>query len=135
LDLDMTQRSRQRSAGGLSTGGELLAALIRAESVTNQLDPDQHGDLTHARAELWRQAGQEHHGVAADRRARVLAHPDLSRRLCLLLSLSDPRHWNGFVPPSRDGYGQINTSPIRAALVTICREAYQRAQQDGAASA
>lgn len=131
----MTQRNRQRSAGGLSTGGELLAALVRAEATTGRLDQDRYGDLVYARAEQWRAAGADHRGVAADRRARVLAHPDLAKRLRLLLGLADPRIWSGYLPPSRDHNNQLNTSPIRAALVAICREAYERAQQDGAASA
>lgn len=73
--------------------------------------------------------------VLAERRERVLAHPDLAARLTERpLKFARPDVWNGFVPPkyvpSRDGQ-RINDSPYRIALVDICAEAHRRFEDGG----
>ena len=98
------------------------------------------------------------HGRNQDRRAAVLKHPDLAKRLATILGLRDARHWTGYIPPAvaiddeggvlrlitttRNG-GQhayfnhanlrscgevLNTSPERTELVEISREAWDREQ-------
>lgn len=67
-----------------------------------------------------REAGQRY-------RAAVLAHPDLSKRLCLLFGYKRPEVWNGFVPPRIGDDGRYNGSPYRAALIEIVAEALDRA--------
>lgn len=62
---------------------------------------------------------------AANRRARVLAHPWAAKRLCDILGLSSAEHWNGYVPPTTDQEGQANTSETRRALVELLREVDQ----------
>lgn len=87
----------------------------------------------------------------AQRKARVLAHPDLARRLVTELGYQRPEQWNGYVPPliinpgasevlthngtpnrngGRSAGQQQNDSPRRAALIAICREAYKREQAE-----
>jgi hypothetical protein len=126
------RRSAVVAQRGLSTGGELLAALCRAEALASGLDDDQFADLVHARGDLIaRHRGNE----SAERRRRVLAHEDLAKRLRNVLGLADAKTWNGYVPPRTDGTGRLNTSRIRAQLVAICREAYERDTTDRSASA
>ncbi|MFC6090729.1 hypothetical protein [Saccharothrix lopnurensis] len=134
----MTQRRPRHGQGsglGLSTAGELLAMLCRAEAASARLDPDQFGDLVHARGELWRSTAGDHERVSADRRRAVLAYPDLARRLRLLLDLPDAKRWTGYMPPAVDQNGRPNDSPIRAALVKLVHEAYTREHAGEAASA
>lgn len=57
---------------------------------------------------------------AAERRARVLSHPDLAERLCKVLGLADARHWRGHVPAGRPAGDR------GAELIAICREALER---------
>lgn len=77
------------------------------------------------------------HREVIARRARVLRHPDLARRLVTELGYARPEHWNGYVPPRldpddrREGTyvppsAKLNTSPRRAALVAICTAALSR---------
>lgn len=68
--------------------------------------------------EATRQAHQE----AEQRRARVLAHPDLAERLRVALSLSSAAHWNGYVPPA-DCSG-----PVRRELIAILHAVIEREQ-------
>lgn len=61
--------------------------------------------------------------VAADmcdkRRARVLAQPEIAKRLTQPpLRYSKPEVWNGYVPPAT-WREQTNNSPQRAALMQI----------------
>jgi hypothetical protein len=89
----------------------------------------------------------------AERRARVLKHPDLAKRLTELpIGYAKASQWNGWVPPQvidleatrevlRDGKGfrnphgrlalgeRQNDSPRRAALVDIAAEAWRREQE------
>lgn len=81
---------------------------------------------------LWRQAVAESKRECQDRRARVLAHPDLAKRLTEPpLSLSEPARWNGYIPPRtlpEDEFGRarVNNSPVRRQLVAIASEALAR---------
>lgn len=60
------------------------------------------------------------------RRARVLAHPDLAARLTQPpLSYKQPEQWSGYVPPEQYG-GSHNDSQRRTALVEIMREVADR---------
>ena len=40
------------------------------------------------------------HGINRDRRAAVLKHEDLARRLVAELGYANPQQWNGYVPPA-----------------------------------
>lgn len=82
------------------------------------------------------------------RRDRVLAYPDLARRLTEPpLRFADPSDWNGWIPPAMQpeepcGYGcgrhhrcdgihaaRRNNSARRQALVEIAAEAWRRDHQ------
>jgi hypothetical protein len=84
---------------------------------------------------LWRNALAKAQQESAQRRAAVLAHPDLAALLCQPpLGYSSPDKWNGFIPPrflppDSKGIVQPNASPGRAVLVAISAEALDR---DGA---
>lgn len=72
------------------------------------------------------------HQRAADRKARVAAHPDLAERLRRALRYRTFDQWTGFVPPTRDAEGNLNPSPVRAELIAILREIARReGSQDG----
>jgi hypothetical protein len=98
---------------------------------------------------LWRRKLAEGRALTQERRARVLAYPDLAARLCQApLGFARPQQWNGYVPPRMGQYAepellrsssghpnrhghrtdpeQLNDSPRRAVLVSICAEALQR---------
>lgn len=63
--------------------------------------------------------------TAANRRARVKAHPDLAERLVRSLGYARFDQWSGYVPT----YGDVerpNDSPIRIELIAILREVAQR---------
>lgn len=99
-------------------------------------------------AQLWRQAVAKSKRESAARRARVLAHPDLARRLTdAPLGLSDPARWSGWIPPRtlaeeacvycQSGKGnpacrgwphraRVNDSPVRRQFVDIAAEAMRR---------
>jgi hypothetical protein len=60
--------------------------------------------------------------AARDRRRRVLAHPDLARRLALEMGYTRPEAWSGYIPPATipAAHGPVtNTSPRRAALIAV----------------
>lgn len=85
-------------------------------------------------------------GGSHERRARVLSHPDLVKRLTEPpLRMTDPNRWTGWIPPrtlpadicgracgrdhrpcSNQHAARFNTSPYRRALVEIAAEAYRR---------
>jgi len=53
----------------------------------------------------------------AERRARVLKHPDLAKRLTEQpVGYSDPAHWNGWVPPRVTDPGGPGDSLLMARL-------------------
>ncbi|GAB3213300.1 hypothetical protein GCM10027294_43570 [Marinactinospora endophytica] len=61
-----------------------------------------------------------------ERRAAVLAHPDLADRLTKHpLFYTRPEQWHGYIPPEQ-WHGVPNNSPERAALVEIYDEALRR---------
>lgn len=67
------------------------------------------------------------------RRALVLRHPDIARRLTMPpLGYAQPQQWTGYVPPERWN-GEHNDSPRRAALAEIvaAAEAAERAHEIG----
>jgi len=80
----------------------------------------------------WREAFDKARQENAERRARVLKHPDLAALLCQPpLPWSRPEHWNGFIPPrflppDSKGITHPNYSPERDALVEISAEAMRR---------
>lgn len=95
----------------------------------------------------WREAKAESKKESKARRARVLAHKDLTDRLSAPpLRLSNPQRWTGWIPPrllaeescAHCGPGghrrcrdqphraRINNSPIRQQLVEIATEAMSR---------
>ena len=58
-------------------------------------------------------------------RDRVLALPELAKKLTLSpLDYAQPEQWNGFIPPEVWD-GQVNDSPRRAALLAIVAELEQ----------
>jgi hypothetical protein len=73
----------------------------------------------------------------AERRARVLAHPDIAKRLTEHpLNYSAPEVWSGFIPPAEIGCclrcgsrDKRNPSPQRRALVAICQAVIDRENQ------
>lgn len=65
--------------------------------------------------------------TCAERRARVLAHPDLAAALTKPpLSYSRPEVWNGYVPPALDSNGRRNESTRRAALIELLNAVAER---------
>lgn len=89
-------------------------------------------------------------GGASARRDRVLAHPDLVKRLTEPpLNITDPYRWTGWIPPRalpEEACGaacgtehracpytqhrsMLNDSPFRRQLVEIAAEALRREQQ------
>lgn len=66
----------------------------------------------------WHTILVESRQTAAQRRTRVLAHPDLAARA--------PRGWAGYVPPRVDSDGRANTSPIRRELIDILHAVAER---------
>lgn len=86
--------------------------------------------------ELWQPALSTATARCAERRRRVLSHPDLAELLTLPpLDYARPDQWTGYVPPALWGderqpdgtfLDKRNTSDRRAALVAICAEAHAR---------
>lgn len=72
---------------------------------------------------------------ARERRARVLAHPDLAGRLCdPPMRLSSPEVWTGHVPPARVdilGSSRPNNSPNRRQIIEVLRAVAEREQEAG----
>lgn len=104
---------------------------------------------------LLRAAAAKARSDAKARRARVLRHPDLAKRLTQRpLSYEQPEQWNGYIPPLHGPWGRatyntsikchacgkwhdghdvtddINDSAQRAALVAIASEALARETAD-----
>lgn len=99
-------------------------------------------------APAWAKAIGKSSEVCAERRARLLRYPDLTKRLVTELGYTKPEQWNGYIPPRPDAYAereilhdtsgyvnpdrvrtpgqQVNDSPRRAALVDIAAEAMRR---------
>lgn len=94
-------------------------------------------------AEQRRAAAEQAKAERAERRARVLRHPDLVARLREVI---DPDSWTGYIPPARnpedacdrcpegtcrhrDHTAPANRSYYRRTLVAIAAEALRREQQ------
>lgn len=66
--------------------------------------------------------------AAAYRRGLVLRHPDLAARLTEPpIGHATPEIWNGYIPPTTDCTGAINTASCRPALLALVAEAERRA--------
>lgn len=103
--------------------------------------------MDHTIAEQLARAVEQARTENAARRDRVLSHPDLTARLALVLGLTDPTRWSGWIPPRTDpvdvrdccregtcrahrlGSARANTSYVRRQLVEIAAEALRREQQ------
>lgn len=92
--------------------------------------PFMRGPAGAERLRQWLPTARQNREAAANRRARVLAHPWASKRLCLILELDDARKWNGFVPPARDPEGQPNQHPSRRELIELLRDVATADQGD-----
>lgn len=81
----------------------------------------------------WSQPIREAAEAAAARRARVLAHPDIARRLTdPPLCYRNPEAWNGHVPPAtiEGPAGPVrNTSRMRLALISILTATQERERE------
>jgi len=76
--------------------------------------------------ELLAAARAEAGAACRERRAAVLAHPDLAARLCQPpIGYARPDQWNGYIPPAT-WREQHNDSPRRAALEVLYLEALHR---------
>lgn len=65
-----------------------------------------------------------------ERRARVLAQPDIAKRLCdPPYRASSPGMWTGYIPPAQINGDKVNRSPIRAQLVDIVRAVSEAEEQ------
>jgi hypothetical protein len=74
--------------------------------------------------------------AAAHRRGLVLRYPDLAAKLTQPpINHSAPEMWNGFIPPSTDCTGAMNTAPCRPALLALVAEAERRLHQPQEAAA
>jgi hypothetical protein len=75
---------------------------------------------------MLQRARAEAMALSAERRYRVLKHPDLAARLTEPpIGFAEARQWTGYVPPRIWG-GQLNVCPQRQALAAICNEALDR---------
>ncbi|WP_055406609.1 hypothetical protein [Frankia sp. ACN1ag] len=114
---------------GRPGGGGLQSQHPGDGAAHGQGNPPERLDIVGHRpvARLWRSKLTEAQAACAQRRARVLAHPDLAARLCAPpLGYRSPEGWNGFVPPRLCGE-QLNASVVRRALVDLATEAMRRA--------
>lgn len=93
--------------------------------------PFMRGEIGSARLREWLPQHRQIRAQTAHRRARVLAHPWATKRLCDILGLANAEQWNGYVPPNTDEHGRANTSPTRRALVELLREVDQFDQGAG----
>lgn len=76
--------------------------------------------------ELIAAACRETADASARRRALVLRHDDLAKRLTVQpLNFTTPEHWNGSLPPEM--WNQVrNDSPRRPVLLALVAEAERR---------
>lgn len=102
-------------------GGAALGKPASADPDDSSVTPEQR-----SWRDLFGPAMAEARARSAERRIRVLAHPDLAARLTHRpLGYDDPHQWSGYVPP-RTWHGKLNTAPQRQVLVDICAEALRR---------
>ncbi|MET8080069.1 hypothetical protein [Streptomyces sp. NPDC005303] len=68
--------------------------------------------------------------AAAHRRGLVLRYPDIAAKLAQPpIGFSTPDKWNGYIPPSTDCTGAMNTARCRPALLALVAEAERRLRQ------
>lgn len=80
----------------------------------------------------WGDVGREIREKCAERRARVLAHPDIAKRLTHPpMRYPSPEYWTGYIPGPKRGDDQPNNSPIRRQLLAIVQAVYEREQEQG----
>jgi len=78
----------------------------------------------------WRHIVNEELARCAERRDRVLAHPDLAQQLCdHPLKIADPTRWNGYVPPEM-WQTQRNDSPYRAQIMRVLQAVAEREEAE-----
>jgi len=134
--------------GGARRSPVREVATVSTEPTTDQQD-DEPEPETAVRPvmRLWREAAAASKRESEARRARVLAHKDLTDRLKEPpLRLSNPTRWSGWIPPrllaeescthcktggdrrcrDRPHRARVNDSPIRRQLVDIATEAMAR---------
>jgi hypothetical protein len=103
------------SAPDDATGGGTSLATIPADADSGRNWRD-----------LWRPALHLATMRSAERRARVLQHPDLAELLTRPeVGYARPDQWTGYIPPEM-WCEKRNDSPRRAALVAIATEAKAR---------
>lgn len=94
--------------------------------------PDAHPPRDPRFKGTWQDAALIESDKAKERRRRVLAHPDLAKRLCEPpYNLAAPEMWTGFVPPAEvpvATYWRPNNSPIRRQLIDILNAVAERDQ-------
>lgn len=87
---------------------------------------------TPRRSGSWDDIAREVREKCAERRARVLAHPDIAKRLCdLPMRYPSPEFWTGYIPGPTRGDDRPNNSPIRRQLLSIVQAVYEREQERG----
>jgi hypothetical protein len=93
---------------------------------------DQSGRVVPLRPDIHLQVEEEsteERTKCQDRRARVLAHPDLAALLCEPpFSLANPMFWSGYIPPQYH-MQKPNNSPIRKQLIMICQLVAKREEE------
>lgn len=94
---------------------------VRASSVWVEM-PFMHGPKGAERLRELLPILREIRARNAARRERVLAYEWAQKRLCLILGISDARHWNGYVPEARDAEGKPNPWENRRALIDLLRD-------------
>jgi hypothetical protein len=91
----------------------------------------QQGDLRSFLADLQAEARTRNE----QRKAAVLAHPDLAARLLdKPLALERPEQWTGYLAPTHNPSGAPNRSPVREQLAALIAEAEARAARPAPAA-
>lgn len=84
--------------------------------------PFMRGPVGAQRLREWLPVLRDIRARTAARRQRVLAHDWACKQLCVILSLSDAKAWNGYIPPARDDRDRARRNPTREALIALCKE-------------
>jgi hypothetical protein len=78
----------------------------------------------------WDHYADEERAKARSRRGRVLAHPDIAKRLTEPpMRYPTPEMWTGYIPPARCGEDKPNRSPIRRQLLDTCQAVVDRERE------
>lgn len=105
----------------------------RSSTIAKLMPPKQVDHGAYADVDrLWQPALRDAATRMRDRKAAVLAHPDLAARLTEdPLNFARADQWNGGIPPEMFN-GERNDSPRRAALVELVDEATRRSSEPAA---